>query len=681
MDERTLIRRVATASCAVAVATLPLVRSSVSNDGSWLVSTALVVALGLALVGLGYRRVPLRTVVGTTALCLWAVTVVSFWQSTTALVGGGPVVAYGSGPLWLAAVLGPLVLLAFPIRHAMMFAVAAGAAYPLVWLIGAGPAAGRLLWSSGLWFQVAATVIVLQVTWVVAHLANRSAVEQLEAEALRRRAAAEQHDLVSAQRHRRIVFSRAATELRKPMAELSTAVEALGTTAPAELRDVAGRVATLSADLLDDIGASLRGLVLSTSTVPGPDPVVHDEPAPAGAAAGHRHGLSSIAVPVAVVIAVIIDALWSASRLADGAPGAVLLAMSGSRMLLVVFVGAALIVLRRPGPFGWAAILTSLLVHPVVLLGATVGSTSPSLLSALLPSWRITMLSVTFVLLLSVVIERRAGARDIANREAAAHVASSGELRLQEIEAGQTYAEATHELKNPLTVICGGAQTLRDGRPLSELRTTQLRDAVVRSTARLDERLRAMRVVAGLPDEIRPDETPATINIRPVLEATTAALDVAGQKAAIELDLRCDDALVEIVDNHLDHVMENLLGNAFEYGQPGGPVRVEARIDGDHVRVEVANRGGSLTPGNATHVFEPYWRASDGPQHPRGSGLGLAIVSRLVEGWNGTRWCTVADGWTRLGFTIPMAGSTGPAVMQDRDQAPGRTDSKRNPAA
>ena len=86
----------------------------------------------------------------------------------------------------------------------------------------------------------------------------------------------------------------------------------------------------------------------------------------------------------------------------------------------------------------------------------------------------------------------------------------------------------------------------------------------------------------------------------------------------------------------LDHILVNLIDNGVKYTPPDGHVWVEARADGDDVRIEVRDDGPGIADKHRERVFERFYRAD--PSRSReagGTGLGLSIVKHLVESMGG----------------------------------------------
>jgi signal transduction histidine kinase len=77
----------------------------------------------------------------------------------------------------------------------------------------------------------------------------------------------------------------------------------------------------------------------------------------------------------------------------------------------------------------------------------------------------------------------------------------------------------------------------------------------------------------------------------------------------------------------LERAVANLLANARKHGQ--GRIAVSVQRSGDRARLSVEDQGPGLTPEDAEHAFERFWR---GPSaRGEGSGLGLAIVRAIAE--------------------------------------------------
>lgn len=89
--------------------------------------------------------------------------------------------------------------------------------------------------------------------------------------------------------------------------------------------------------------------------------------------------------------------------------------------------------------------------------------------------------------------------------------------------------------------------------------------------------------------------------------------------------------------SRLGQALDNLIGNAIRYSPQAGRVELGVAAEGTSVAISVRDDGPGLTPEQAAHVFERFYRAD--PSRSReggGSGLGLTITRSLVEAMNGT---------------------------------------------
>jgi signal transduction histidine kinase len=196
-------------------------------------------------------------------------------------------------------------------------------------------------------------------------------------------------------------------------------------------------------------------------------------------------------------------------------------------------------------------------------------------------------------------------------------------------------AVTSHELRTPVTVIKGYADTLVDH--WGELDEAERRDAAERlgqragDLARLVERLlSAVGDGSGLaaPMPLPFDLTEAIRTALSDLPAETRRL------VRLELPDLLPKALGERAS--LATVVAELITNAVKYAPPGSEVELSGMVDVGTVGFRVADRGIGVRPEHVERVFERFWQAESGSErrYP-GVGLGLYLVRRIVERQNG----------------------------------------------
>jgi two-component system OmpR family sensor kinase len=215
-------------------------------------------------------------------------------------------------------------------------------------------------------------------------------------------------------------------------------------------------------------------------------------------------------------------------------------------------------------------------------------------------------------------------------------------------------ADASHELRTPITTIRGVAELYRSGglREHGELdealrRTEQ---EAVRMGGLVDDLLHLARLDQGRPLE------------REHVDVAALARDAARDAQAVDPDrpitVSAGGSLVVLGDDHrLRQVFANLLTNAIVHTEPGTPVQVRARREGDDAVVEVVDQGPGMDPDIAARAFERFFRADPSrSRHRGGTGLGLAIVDATVTAHGGTVSLVSAPGeGTTVRVVLPLS--------------------------
>ena len=186
-------------------------------------------------------------------------------------------------------------------------------------------------------------------------------------------------------------------------------------------------------------------------------------------------------------------------------------------------------------------------------------------------------------------------------------------------------ANASHELRSPLTSVRGFAELLEEG-----MADTPEERALCLETIRTecDRMLEVIEDILRLSKAERRPETPATpIPASPVAEEVRRALQPRAAKRGIALSVE-GEARVPASERDLWELLYNLMDNAVRYGRPGGHVWVRLS-DG---RIEVADDGVGIEPRHQERIFEQFYRVDEARDAEQGgTGLGLSIVKAIAE--------------------------------------------------
>jgi two-component system, OmpR family, phosphate regulon sensor histidine kinase PhoR len=231
------------------------------------------------------------------------------------------------------------------------------------------------------------------------------------------------------------------------------------------------------------------------------------------------------------------------------------------------------------------------------------------------------------------------------------------ELRRLEGVRRDFVANASHELKTPLTAIQGYAETLADPDTPEPLRV-QFAETIRANATRLrrivDDLLDLSRIESG---GWRAHREPVSIGSI-AREAWAPFSETAGQREIgfhIETEAGADP--VDADPGAIRQVFSNLFSNALRYTGEGGEisVRISSVAGAGGRRVDVRDTGSGIPSAHLPRIFERFYRVD--PARSRadgGTGLGLAIVRHLVEAHGGTVGAQSELGrGTTITFTLP----------------------------
>jgi signal transduction histidine kinase len=231
------------------------------------------------------------------------------------------------------------------------------------------------------------------------------------------------------------------------------------------------------------------------------------------------------------------------------------------------------------------------------------------------------------------------------------------EIRRLEMVRRDFVANASHELKTPLTAMRGFAETLIDDDPPENLRRDFL--ASIRSNT-----LRLQNLVDDLLDLSRLESGGwlAKVELVDLASVVKDLWDAFEDRAAAkQMTLSLEgEALVMADEQGVVQVLQNLIENALQYTPDGGALTVFIQEKGPYAEVEVRDTGIGIPTSALPRVFERFFRVDTARSRAGGgTGLGLAIVRHLVDAMGGEVWAESELGQgTSIFFTLPLALGT-----------------------
>ena len=229
-------------------------------------------------------------------------------------------------------------------------------------------------------------------------------------------------------------------------------------------------------------------------------------------------------------------------------------------------------------------------------------------------------------------------------------------------------AALSHDLRTPLTVLVGLAESLALTKPPLSPEQLETTDAIQ------DEARRMSTLVGNLLDMARIESGEVKLNLewQPFEEVVGASLNAARsmlKQHTVEVHLPRDLPLVRIDALLIERVLVNLLENASKYTPPGSTVTLSAEVVADQLSISVSDDGPGLPPGREEAVFQKFTRGERESATP-GVGLGLTICRAIVESHQGKIVATNRPGGgAKFTFTLPLG--TPPAAALEAEAAHG----------
>lgn len=201
------------------------------------------------------------------------------------------------------------------------------------------------------------------------------------------------------------------------------------------------------------------------------------------------------------------------------------------------------------------------------------------------------------------------------------------------IELGKDFiANASHELKTPITIIRGFAETLHEHPELSPDINSEITKKIVTNCQRMDTLVKNLLTLAAI-DEGLPRSRMQEVDIYDLIEQCKQTILSVHPTADIKIETKGEEVLHLMLDHDLFYqAILNLLDNAVKYSSAPAKVLVILEKKGHNLSIQVVDHGIGIPTEDLDRIFERFYAVDK--SHSRslgGSGLGLSIVERIVD--------------------------------------------------
>jgi signal transduction histidine kinase len=203
------------------------------------------------------------------------------------------------------------------------------------------------------------------------------------------------------------------------------------------------------------------------------------------------------------------------------------------------------------------------------------------------------------------------------------------------IEMGKDFvANASHELRTPITIIRGFAETLQDLPEISQEMLAEITEKIVRTCIRLDKLVKSLLTLADI--ENLSKERMQEVNLVMLAENCQRILLTAHPNARVKLHSAEAVVLIHAEGDLIELAILNLLENALKYSQAPGQIELMIEPSGVEVQLKVIDRGIGISQSDLPHIFERFYTVNKARSRKLGgAGLGLSIVKTIIEKHSG----------------------------------------------
>ena len=197
-------------------------------------------------------------------------------------------------------------------------------------------------------------------------------------------------------------------------------------------------------------------------------------------------------------------------------------------------------------------------------------------------------------------------------------------------------ADASHELRTPITAIRGFSELHRQGAVTGEKETTELIARIENESKRMGSLVEDLLLLARL-DQAREMES-KPVDINKVVEDAVISARAAGPEHPVTLNSTNTEIFTLGDEVRIHQVVANLLANARTHTPAGTPITVTVGSTESGIEITVADKGPGLSADDQKKIFERFYRtdASRVRTGSDGSGLGLSIVDAVMRAHGGS---------------------------------------------
>lgn len=223
-------------------------------------------------------------------------------------------------------------------------------------------------------------------------------------------------------------------------------------------------------------------------------------------------------------------------------------------------------------------------------------------------------------------------------------------------------ADASHELKTPLTVILANMDIMQANKDATIWEENKWIENTKSEATRMTELVNDMLFLARSDANIDQSYNFQNINFSKLSEECVLTFESVAFEKGINFSSNIPmDIFLYADETRIKQVIMILIDNAMKYVNDKGSIFVTAENMGKQVKFSVANTGIAIEPHKQAHLFERFYRADDSRAREKGGyGLGLSIAQNIIAAHGGKIGLEYSnENGTCFAFTLPIKQSDG----------------------
>jgi signal transduction histidine kinase/CheY-like chemotaxis protein/AraC-like DNA-binding protein len=197
------------------------------------------------------------------------------------------------------------------------------------------------------------------------------------------------------------------------------------------------------------------------------------------------------------------------------------------------------------------------------------------------------------------------------------------------------FANVSHDLRSPLSLIIGNLDMLKDDQDViltaSAIRNIETAHKNCKRLLYLTDEINDLTKLEEGKISLKKEVVKLSSYINMLTEMFVGTAQYKGVKLTSENAIAKDEAIL-IDPRQFEKIYYNLVSNAIRHTSAGDKIAINTSVDGDQLMIEVRDSGEGIAPESLPYVFDRFYQSRDNEYRSReGLGIGLALVKELVE--------------------------------------------------